>query len=197
MKIDPARRGDLGLGGRCRTGRSGRRQILRRLPRRRVAPRAPDWRVGVRAYALDPERAKALWAKSEEWSASVSRKLAGQRRCRGNVPLPGNGLPRSPVRGGRSSAAVCCAHLSRFLTRRRGYNAAHAPGHAAGTRSHCPRAQPQHRASRTGRAGFAGRRHGPGHGLGRRLAALRHGLPGLSAPGIAPTRQAVDPVRHW
>ena len=26
----------------------------------------PDARSGVRAYALDPERAKALWAKSEE-----------------------------------------------------------------------------------------------------------------------------------
>jgi hypothetical protein len=26
----------------------------------------PDARAGVRAYALDPEHAKALWAKSEE-----------------------------------------------------------------------------------------------------------------------------------
>ena len=26
----------------------------------------PDFRGGVRAYALDPEHAKALWAKSEE-----------------------------------------------------------------------------------------------------------------------------------
>ena len=26
----------------------------------------PDIRGGVRAYALDPEHAKALWAKSEE-----------------------------------------------------------------------------------------------------------------------------------
>ena len=35
----------------------------------RVAP--DDWRItpvseGVRAYALDPARARALWAKSEE-----------------------------------------------------------------------------------------------------------------------------------
>lgn len=31
----------------------------------------PDLRSGVRAYALDPERAKALWAKSEGWVGEV------------------------------------------------------------------------------------------------------------------------------
>jgi hypothetical protein len=28
---------------------------------------APGLRGGVRAYALDPTRAQALWRKSEEW----------------------------------------------------------------------------------------------------------------------------------
>ena len=32
----------------------------------------PAARGGVRGYALDPERAKGLWAKSEEWSANAS-----------------------------------------------------------------------------------------------------------------------------
>ena len=46
----------------------GRRPLLRGLPRRRAPRRQGCQRRqrGVRPYALDPERAKALWAKSEE-----------------------------------------------------------------------------------------------------------------------------------
>ncbi len=31
----------------------------------------PDSRGGIRSYAVDPERARALWARTEEWIASV------------------------------------------------------------------------------------------------------------------------------
>jgi hypothetical protein len=31
-----------------------------------IVDAGPDLRAGVRAYALDPENAKALWAKSEK-----------------------------------------------------------------------------------------------------------------------------------
>ena len=53
-------------GRRRRPGRRGRRPLLRGLPRRRTAATATGIRGGVRAYALDAEHAKALWAKSEE-----------------------------------------------------------------------------------------------------------------------------------
>ena len=46
--------------------RRGRRPLLRGLPRGRAASTSADIRGGVRAYALDPDHAKALWAKSEE-----------------------------------------------------------------------------------------------------------------------------------
>ena len=48
--------------------RRGRRPLLRGLPRRRARRarrRAPSAAASA-PYALDPERAKALWAKSEE-----------------------------------------------------------------------------------------------------------------------------------
>ena len=46
-------------------------KLLRGLPRRRrLTDRAAasTLSTGVRAYALDGESAKALWAKSEEWT---------------------------------------------------------------------------------------------------------------------------------
>ena len=46
-------------------GRRDRRQVLRGLPRRR-AHRRPGRSSGVIGYALDPESAAALWARSEE-----------------------------------------------------------------------------------------------------------------------------------
>ena len=70
VQDDPAGSGDLGLGGR------GRRRptrwagaIARTVTSASIVP--DDRKIsaiseGVRGYALDPERAKALWAKSEE-----------------------------------------------------------------------------------------------------------------------------------
>ncbi len=69
-KISRARRRDFRLGcgyGRCRRSR---REVLRELPRRKPMRRQIEniaaVSEGVRAYALDPANADALWKKSEE-----------------------------------------------------------------------------------------------------------------------------------
>ena len=64
----PARCRDQRLGGRGGDGRRGRRALLRGLPRDHADHDGPITVAsgGVRPYALDPEHAKALWAKSEE-----------------------------------------------------------------------------------------------------------------------------------
>ena len=71
-------------------GRRGGRPLLRGLPRRRAHRSGTDIRGGVRAYALDPDHAKALWAKSEEMV--------------GETVLTASGLAGSPgVCDGRSA----------------------------------------------------------------------------------------------
>lgn len=67
MEDDSAGSCDIGL-GRFRCASAGRgRPLLRELPSVKItegpiSPVSP----GVRPYALDPEHAKALWAKSED-----------------------------------------------------------------------------------------------------------------------------------
>src|ERR1700723_3705899 len=50
-----------------------------------ISPASP----GVRAYALDPERAKALWSRSEE--------LVGERFCPPTPPSLAGRLPYRPA----------------------------------------------------------------------------------------------------
>ena len=62
----PSRRGPRRRSGRgCRDRRRGRRPLLRGLPRGRGRRCGPGVRPGFDRYALDPDKAKALWAKSE------------------------------------------------------------------------------------------------------------------------------------
>ena len=74
MEDGAAGRGDVGLGrDRARAGRARRRVPggLRRgggEPRRR-----PRSRGGVKPYAIDPERAAALWGRTEEWIAAAEK----------------------------------------------------------------------------------------------------------------------------